>query len=212
MADIAQTRRNRKTGSQEIQRFRTTEDDLIRELFLADFQSQMTHPHPAIRVCESPIERVLAWSLMLNQTYLGGEAVFYARASKEQLQALMDRFGHPAHAAYVSAQAVVGQYRVDFLVAYSVATANAPLFLAVECDGHEFHEKTKRQARRDKRRDRDLAAMGVQTIRFAGSEIWADATSCANTIYDIISHTQDRHFEDRGIVPAGTLTSWRAQQ
>lgn len=44
--------------------------------------------------------------------------------------------------------------------------------LAVECDGHDFHEKTKEQARRDKSRDRILISHGIHTIRFTGSEIF----------------------------------------
>ena len=45
--------------------------------------------------------------------------------------------------------------------------------IAVECDGHEFHEKTKQQAARDKARDRD---------RFTGSEIWKDPGACADEV------------------------------
>lgn len=47
--------------------------------------------------------------------------------------------------------------------------------LAIECDGHDFHEKTKEQARRDKSRDRLLMANGIHTIRFTGSEVFRRA-------------------------------------
>lgn len=44
----------------------------------------------------------------------------------------------------------------------------------VELDGHDFHERTKEQASRDKKRDRDLAAIGLPVIRFTGSDIYKD--------------------------------------
>lgn len=50
--------------------------------------------------------------------------------------------------------------------------------LVVECDGHDFHEKTKEQAKRDKSRDRDLQAAGITVLRFTGSEIYNDINQC----------------------------------
>lgn len=51
--------------------------------------------------------------------------------------------------------------------------------VVVECDGHEFHEKTKEQASRDKLRDRRLLRAGWHTIRYSGSDIWRDPVGCA---------------------------------
>lgn len=61
--------------------------------------------------------------------------------------------------------------------------------LAVECDGHDFHERTKEQARRDKGRDRKLVAAGVQVVRFTGSEIFADPLRCGGWVLDTLKHT-----------------------
>lgn len=49
----------------------------------------------------------------------------------------------------------------------------------VECDGHDFHERTKEQARRDRQRDRKLQSAGYRVLRFTGSEVWADPAKCA---------------------------------
>jgi len=53
------------------------------------------------------------------------------------------------------------------------------LCVVVECDGHEFHERTKEQAARDRSRDRSSQTKGHKVMRFTGSEIWADAFACA---------------------------------
>jgi very-short-patch-repair endonuclease len=54
--------------------------------------------------------------------------------------------------------------------------------LAVEVDGHEFHEKTKDQAARDKRRDRELQQEGWNVFRFTGSEVWRVPFGCCDQI------------------------------
>lgn len=45
----------------------------------------------------------------------------------------------------------------------------------VELDGHDFHERTKEQARRDKSKDRLLQANGWIVFRYTGSEMYEDA-------------------------------------
>lgn len=75
-------------------------------------------------------------------------------------------------------QAVIGPYRVDFLLRLPVRGAQS-VDVVIECDGHDFHERTKHQARRDKARDRYLESLGYRVVRFAGSEIWANPLRCA---------------------------------
>ena len=65
----------------------------------------------------------------------------------------------------------------------------------IECDGHDFHEKTKEQVARGKRRDRDLISMGYDVIHFSGSEIWHDVDACSQYICDFIEKKHDRLLE-----------------
>lgn len=89
-------------------------------------------------------------------------------------------------------QVYIGDYRVDFLCMMemwdSTKERMSVQWLAVECDGHEFHEKTKAQAARDKSRDRALLLRGIPCMRFTGSEIWKDPYAC---VYQV-----DRFFHD----------------
>lgn len=80
-------------------------------------------------------------------------------------------------------QFYIDKYRVDFVVVVIDEEAKrcgkcgvAQMF--VECDGHDFHEKTKEQAARDKTRDRALTSY-MPGFHFTGSEIYRDALSCA---------------------------------
>ena len=67
----------------------------------------------------------------------------------------------------------IGRYRVDFLVKIGDLSK-----IIIECDGHNFHEKTKEQAQNDKRRDRELQSLGFKVFRFTGSEIWNSIGDC----------------------------------
>lgn len=79
---------------------------------------------------------------------------------------------------------VAERYRADFLIAYHFFGSD---FQAViECDGHDFHERTKEQARRDKKRDRDLQKLGYEVFRFTGSEIRRDPRTAAYDVLDAI--------------------------
>jgi very-short-patch-repair endonuclease len=97
-------------------------------------------------------------------------------------------------------QVRVEGYFVDFLVAASHLHARPVLpWVAVECDGHEFHERTKQQAAYDRSRDRQILRIGVPTIRFTGSEIYRDQFACAAEVLDCASawlRTLDTDVED----------------
>ncbi|WP_155773741.1 hypothetical protein [Methylorubrum extorquens] len=56
---------------------------------------------------------------------------------------------------YVEPQVLIAGWRVDFLIHYpDRASVESKLNrLIVECDGHDFHERIKAQATRDRSRD-----------------------------------------------------------
>jgi very-short-patch-repair endonuclease len=51
----------------------------------------------------------------------------------------------------------------------------------IECDGHNFHERTKEQAARDRSRDRAAQEAGYMMLRYTGSEIYRDPLGCAKS-------------------------------
>lgn len=59
--------------------------------------------------------------------------------------------------------------------------------VAIECDGHAFHERTKEQAARDKSRDRALSRAGWIVLRFTGAELHADSDRCAEEAIGILN-------------------------
>ena len=58
--------------------------------------------------------------------------------------------------------------------------------MVIECDGHNFHERTKEQASSDKERDRTLQKFGLLVFRYTGSDIWGDVFGCAHEALDTL--------------------------
>lgn len=127
--------------------------------------------------CESPIEEILMAALYIENN-MSPETLFFS--SGEYQWGCVPPFEGAAH---VWQQAAIGQYRVDILID-DTTVPGARRLMVVECDGHDFHEKTKEQARRDKQRDRFLQSKGFKVLHFTGSEIWADPEKCAAEIID----------------------------
>jgi hypothetical protein len=86
---------------------------------------------------------------------------------------------------------IEGVGRVDFLIhAYADWGLNPGggqvgwRRLIIECDGHDFHERTKEQAAKDRARDRAAQLMGFEVFRFTGSELWRDPWGCADQVIE----------------------------
>lgn len=98
---------------------------------------------------------------------------------------------------WITPQAHVGKYRTDFLLWFRLGRVTAGI--AVECDGHAFHEKTKEQASRDKARDRFFLTSGFPAMRFSGSDIYKDPLKCAGEVRDALWPILERMCRDGGL-------------
>lgn len=63
---------------------------------------------------------------------------------------------------------------------------NSNFKLIIECDGHDFHEKTKEQVKKDNERQLDLKMAGYDVLRFSGTQIYNEPLNCAKNTYDYI--------------------------
>lgn len=121
-----------------------------------------------ISKCQSPIEKMLGAEIY--------RALTIARCPNIEIRNILN--------VYPQREIVCGSdtYRVDFCFEYLLPT---PYKLVVECDGHEFHEKTKEQAAKDKKRDRQLIQNGYNIVHFTGSEIYKSPPKCVNEIWEL---------------------------
>ena len=129
--------------------------------------------------CDSEIEKIMLAALMFMNSGWHDSAPTAVRVGRR---------GQGVQVV-IYPQKEVGSYRVDFAVHAEFGDMLPTVKVAVECDGHEFHEKTKEQAARDKARDRVLATSGYTVLRFTGSEIYRDAPACAEQVASVIFET-----------------------
>lgn len=148
-----------------------------RSLF-ADRYSEVFHFFNSPEIT-SPIEHrmigLLAW--------LDGEAFGFPQKDNGWIEGEM-QLDPDDWRIFVSPQHRIGSWRVDFLIAAHYRGSWSRI--VVECDGHDFHEKTKEQAARDKSRDRDLVVAGCKVLRFTGSEIFRNPTGCYVQLQEVL--------------------------
>lgn len=115
--------------------------------------------------CDSPIEKIF---LLVMEIYKCTHNVHFEI--------------HPQY----EIQTEKGEYIADFLISFSdyyIATGYYPennIEIIIECDGHEFHEKTKAQVKRNNERDLALKKAGYEVLHFSGSQIYNDYAKCVS--------------------------------
>ena len=131
--------------------------------------------------CQSPIEKTMVAGLAV-QIHKSFDLEFEFRTTCD----------HPAVIGYwpsrlmvLAAQVLFGKYRADIIIGQLFKHGlQYPWALVIECDGHEYHERTKAQAARDRRRDRWMLERGLTVVRFTGSEIHNDPVGCVFEAFD----------------------------
>lgn len=128
-------------------------------------------------VCESPIEIMLGTAFMM----IGGlvtcvkqnNSVHFIRVKRHNDVETDDCL------ITVVPQFRWREYRIDFAM---IVGRDHRMTVFIECDGHDFHERTKSQAERDRRKDREIQAAGIPIFRFTGSEIYRNPAGCVRSI------------------------------
>lgn len=145
------------------------------------------------RCCDTPIERALAVQFVRLRYELPKRPPVNVNRGWSHLDwdsTFDPGFVLAPHHIYILCQQELGPYRVDFLVMRWVGGVLKHR-LVVECDGHDFHERSKEQAARDHKRDRDLTLHGLKVIRFTGSEIHRAPDDCLMEIVNHITTKED---------------------
>lgn len=139
-----------------------------------------------VDVCDSPIESRLLAALCREAPRQGAAFVEVGHDSRGHDLALCFEEEGCGWTLHIITQAeCVRGVRVDVLLECSGLEAEKGRWLAIECDGHDYHERTKEQAARDRSRDRRLMAEEIDVIRFTGSEIHRDPDACAREAFDV---------------------------
>jgi len=146
-------------------------DTRIHQTIFEILEGHIVEIFTIINECESPIEQLFGVTF---QYIVEKRRIYYDPGLIILPQSSIECYGK--------------KYRVDFLVLVGdfIYNPDACKKFVIECDGHDFHEKTKLQAAKDKQRDRHMTGAGYHIIRFTGSEIWKNPFKCAREAAEII--------------------------
>jgi very-short-patch-repair endonuclease len=135
-------------------------------------------------VGDSPIERLFFTAMLARTKYIASEynGLRFTRDPAKLVGLLDDE--QSRNSIVMGLQQKLGEWWVDYLVHAFDWRTRSWRQLIVECDGHDFHERTKEQARKDRSRDRGGQLAGIPVFRFTGSELWRDALACAEQVHD----------------------------
>lgn len=92
-------------------------------------------------------------------------------------------------------------YRVDFLVHLERLEPGKPttkVRFVVEIDGHDYHERTKEQAARDRLRDRMFTQAGYTVLRYTASEVYNDPVTVTEELISLIGRCSGQIVERMG--------------
>jgi len=158
-----------------------------------EIDSLANRTEEAFNKCESPIEKALLGAVLFRalKEHQVESFDFSSLAGPEEYRWL--RTPDSPCELMVGPQFKIEKYRVDFLFVareYAGSENDKPIFskkfVVVECDGHDFHERTKEQAARDRSKDRAIQKLGYPILRFTGSEIYRDPIKCADEVVDLL--------------------------
>jgi len=146
---------------------------------------------------DTPIEKLLLSSIILSLRYLSHDVYRQCLITSDDVmearRGLKTRnpgFFNGENTIFVQKQTDVAGWRSDFVFNVYAFWGDTPESgrkpgwerMIVECDGHDFHERTKEQAARDRERDRSAQLAGIEIYRFTGSELWRDPLGCADQV------------------------------
>lgn len=161
--------------------------EMMRNCLLNKLLDELSWPFEQM---QSPIERILALAL----TIVGSSDASVVFRVDGRFYGLANVHRTRTHRIIIEPQAEINGHHVDFVVTLEIiqpdikgtlrkpSARSVTQSIVIECDGHEFHERTKEQARRDKRRDRDIQESGYPVFRFTGSEVYSDPFACAKQV------------------------------
>lgn len=156
----------------EIKKFFDKTEDSVNKLkneIVEDYLLKITdlEETEGINLCESPVERMLFLSLK---------------------HVLINNYGDYMYILTPQKKVDSGKkvYRADFVLNLASDVTNSAVEYVIEVDGHAFHEKTKAQVAKDKKRDRDLSRKFDGVLRFSGSEVYKNPIEVADEAVSIM--------------------------
>jgi very-short-patch-repair endonuclease len=140
----------------------------VQELLLVNNVIKKDYPTVFYDEIKSPIEQIFITAFELYMQIFNKEFIFL----------------FPQYEIRIGKKKYIADF--CFMCDENVNRFNTDKKIVIECDGHEFHQKTKEQVQHDNEREYDLKMSGYEIIRFSGSQIYNEPFKCAEDTYNYI--------------------------
>jgi very-short-patch-repair endonuclease len=149
----------------------------------------------------SPTESILTMALYHKLTHFYEGWNCWVHSEHEYQQALAEEKINGGSFVLVP-QWSVKNCLVDLAVFVLGLDHRRPIVVG-ECDGHQFHERSREQASKDRRRLRILQRLGIPVLPFTGTDVVRGSEAVAEEIAEFIDARvrglERRWFQDQGI-------------
>lgn len=140
----------------------------VQQLLLLPLINQKFYPTIMCEEIKSPIEQIFITAFDLYQLFNNKDYIFLISQKEIKINKK--------------------KYIVDFLFETDefINKYNTTKKIIIECDGYEFHQKTKEQVQNDNEREYNLKMAGYDVLRFSGTQIYNNPIKCAEDTYNYI--------------------------
>lgn len=132
----------------------------------------------------SPVEQVLAKDIVSELSNPFDNRRCWVRSGLEYRQFTQYCDGRTLFLVPNCLMPGVGE--VDVAVFWLHVSRDKPL-VVIEVDGHDFHERTREQASRDRRRIRKIQSLGIPILPFTGTDIVRGSTEAAKESRNLLT-------------------------
>lgn len=146
-------------------------------------------------IAESPIEKILCAALCIAKS---SSFLKYPSPREEDSGRFwsLDQYNSDFFDKIILNKSVFELNKIKYRIDIALYTTGG-MKIAIECDGHDFHERTKQQAKHDKERDRWFQSNGWFVARFTGSEIYKDPFEVVSQIGEIVFKWEEKQWRNK---------------
>ena len=91
---------------------------------------------------------------------------------------------------FICPQFMIDKYSVDFLLIYNNHVSNNKIMLIVECDSQQWHDRSEKERRYEKIRERYIVSKGYKIFHFTGKEITDNPFKVAIEILNYLTNNE----------------------
>lgn len=129
-----------------------------------------------VQLCQSPIEKTLYCAILFLRD--------------------LGQYKRFSHLYCVEPQYKIRTEKQNRIMDFAIIDADTDdqdIVVFIECDGFDYHAKTKEQFTYTQQKDRELKTMGYNVLHFTGTEIYTNPLKCADEVWKFVKKREENN-------------------